>query len=664
MTAAPLTGPVPTAASAPTADAAASAPTADELRAVLDGRWAHVKEASRRELRDVAGRPDPGATVEEHRARIWDQMGVLAASGRVKEGFVSVDGRPLDVGAGVTAIAMLGHADLSLMVKAGVQWGLFGGALKALGTQVHHERYLDAVMDLELPGCFAMTESGHGSDVQRLETTATYDTETHEFVVSTPHPGARKEYIGNAARDGRMAVVFAQLVTGGERRGVHALLVPIRDEAGRPCSGVRIEDCGVKGGLNGVDNGRITFDSVRVPREALLDRYGQVAEDGTYSSPIEDPSRRFFAMIGTLVRGRLTVGAAAASAAKNALAIAVRHGERRRQFERPGTDEEVTLLDYRAHQRRLLVPLATTYALHVATERLLVELHDELQRQESLDVAEVDATEQRRLESKIAGLKAATTWNATRTIQACSDACGGAGYLAENALPQLKADTDVFTTFEGDNTVLLQLVTKGLLTSYRQQFGSLDTLGTVRFVVDRVRDTVLERTPVRALVEQLADAAPGRDDDMALCDREWELTMFRFRERHVLDGLARRLRAATSQGRDGFDAFNEAQDHVLAAAQAHVARLVLEAFDASVRECTDERVAGLLDRVCHLYALSELESDRAWFLEHSRLSPGRSKALVGAVNDLCAELRPHARLLVDAFAIPEEWLAAEIASAD
>src|SRR6185369_10702621 len=99
---------------------------------------------------------------------------------------------------------------------------------------------------------------------------------------------ARKDYIGGAARDGRLAAVFAQLIVGGEARGVHALLVPIRGEDGTVRDGVRIEDCGAKLGLDGVDNGRIWFDHVRVPREALLDRCATVSEDGEYSSPIEN----------------------------------------------------------------------------------------------------------------------------------------------------------------------------------------------------------------------------------------------------------------------------------------------------------------------------------------------------------------------------------------
>ena len=80
-----------------------------------------------------------------------------------------------------------------------MQWGLFGGAIQALGNPEQHARYLPAVMDLSLPGCFGMTETGHGSDVQSVHTTATYDPATGEFVVDTPTESARKDYIGGLA---------------------------------------------------------------------------------------------------------------------------------------------------------------------------------------------------------------------------------------------------------------------------------------------------------------------------------------------------------------------------------------------------------------------------------------------------------------------------------
>ncbi|GAA1674191.1 acyl-CoA dehydrogenase [Fodinicola feengrottensis] len=605
------------------------------LRTLVDGRWADVRAKTRDHLNRFE--PTDGLETDAHREQVFRRMKSLAASGYAGLAFPAAVGGDDDLGGSVASFEMLAYGDLSLMVKAGVQWGLFGGAIQALGTERHHREYLPAVMSLDLPGCFAMTETGHGSDVQNLRTTALYDPASREFVIYTPDESARKDYIGNAAMHGRMAVVFAQLTTKGEGHGVHAFLVPIRDSAGKTVPGVWIGDCGRKAGLNGVDNGRLKFDHVRVPREALLNRYGDVSPDGDYWSPIQNPSRRFFTMVGTLIRGRISVAGAAGSATKMALAIAIRYGQRRRQFDAP-------ILDFLAHQRKLLPALATTYALHFAQEQLVSTMHD-------LHAADrVDDHAQRELEARAAGIKAVATEHATTTIQTCRQACGGAGYLSENRLPQLKADTDVFTTFEGDNTVLLQLAAKGLLTSYRDHLGDLDMLGMVRFVADHVMETVIEATATRPLWEGLRDAD--------LTDRVFQLKLFEDRENHLLDGVARRLRRA---GKDNaFEVFNAAQDHLLATGRAHIDRIVLEAFVAGMESCPDPEVAALLGKVCDLHVLCTVEADRGWFLEHGRLTPSRSKSVTRLINQLCAELRSSAEILVDGFAIPEAALATPI----
>jgi len=259
-----------------------------------------------------------------------------------------------------------------------------------------------------------------------------------------------------------------------------------------------------------------------------------------------------------------------------------------------------------------------------------------------------------------AGIKAVATAHASATIAVCREACGGAGYLAVNRLPALKADTDVFTTFEGDNTVLLQLVAKGLLTDYRDTFGNLDTLGVARFAARQFAGSVIERTAARGLVERLVAAAPGRDAQDAVLDRGWQCALFDEREQHLVDTLALRLRRAAEPGADAFAVFNDAQDHVIAAARAHVDRVVLEAFVAGVDACTDAAARAMLDRLCDLHALSTIEADRGWFLEHGRITPARSKQVTATVNGLCAQLRPHAQELVDAFGIPAEWLGTEL----
>jgi acyl-CoA oxidase len=637
----------------PPTPATAPAPDVAALRELLDGEHAAIRDVTREWLSDPAHAPRPDLGLEEHRAQVLTWARELAAAGETAIGFPEEFGGRGQVGGSIAAFETLAFGDLSLLVKCGVQFGLFGGAVLHLGTRKHHEAHLSDITSLRLPGCFAMTETGHGSNVQQLGTTATYDPDAQEFVVHTPDDAARKDYIGNAARDGRMAAVFAQLIVGGESRGVHALLVPLRDEDGNVLDGIRIEDCGAKLGLDGVDNGRIWFDRVRVGRDALLDRYASVDEAGVYTSAIENPTKRFFTMLGTLIQGRVSVCGASISATKVALAVAVRHAESRRQFGPGGGDgvEEVVLMDYRTHQRRLLPALAKVYALHFAQEDVVARLH----RVFSAD-AELDR-ERRELETLAAALKAVATWHATATIQECREACGGMGYLKGNRFSALKADTDVFTTFEGDNTVLLQLAAKNLLTDFRDTLGELDPLGTASFFAGQVLETVAERSAIREVLGRLADdLRPGRDDDHDLLGRETQLELLQWRADHILSGAARRLKGGIDAGRDPFTVLVDCQDHVIAAARAYVDNVVLQAFAAAVPRCTDPGSRALLDRVCDLYALSTIEADRGWFQEHGRLSSTRSKAVIKAVNALCAELRPHATALVEAFGVPEASL--------
>jgi acyl-CoA oxidase len=627
--------------------------TADHVRNALDGRWRDMKNRMRQELSSEVFKPHYTPNTVIARTKVNEQMRIMAANGAAEDGFKKEHGGNGDVGAAVTQIEMLAMSDLSLMVKAGVQWGLFGGAIENLGTERHHQAYVKKLIDLDLLGCFAMTETGHGSDVQALETTATYDAETGEFVIDSPTRTSRKDYIGGAAETARVAAVFAQLITDGEGHGVHCFVVPIRDDDGNDLPGITTSDCHYKGGLPGVDNGRIQFDHVRVPRENLLNKYADVAEDGTYSSPIENPGRRFFTMLGTLIRGRVTVGGSAGAAARVALDIATRYALERRQFEAPGAEDEVLIMDYLVHQRRLFPLIAKSYALQFAQNELVAKCH-ELQTSD-----DPDAEEQRELESRAAGLKAANTWHATRAIQEAREACGGAGYLAENRLIGLKADTDVFTTFEGDNHVLTQLVAKELLTAYADDIKGMSPVEWVRFAANFAGERVMKRTAAQTIMQTIVDAREDNEEEGSLFNRGTQVKMFEDREEYMLASVARRLQSKAKE-MSPFEAFNAVQDHVLHAAKAHIDRIILEAFVAGIDACQDEQARELLGLVGDLYALSVIEDDKAWFVEHRFLSTERSKAVTRAINDRCRKLRPHAELLVDGFGIPEQLRYAEM----
>ncbi len=593
---------------------------------------------------------DPHLDYKAARARVLEQMKAIATMGFAERGFRRENGGTSEPGAAVVSLEMLAYADLSLWVKSGVQWGLFGGAVENLGTERHRE-YIERLISLDLLGCFAMTESGHGSDVANLETTATYDPRTREFVVHSPTPSARKDYIGGAAEHARMAAVFAQLITGGENRGVHCLLVPIRDENGADLPGVTTYDDGLKGGLPGVDNGRIVFDHVRVPRENLLNRYADVAPDGAYSSEIENPSRRFFTTLGTLVRGRVSVGGAAAAGARVALSIAVRYALKRRQFSDPDTGVETVLLDYRSHQRRLLPLVAKSYALAFAQNDLVRRMHL-VQTGQNLEVGA-----QRALEKRAAGLKVAQTRHATRAIQECREACGGAGYLTENRLVTLKADTDVFTTFEGDNVVLTQLVAKELLTAYADEVRDLDALGWVRFAATMAGDVVRKRSGVRQLIQNLKDRGDDPIEEGDLSRRAVQLQLFADREDYLVRTAAHRLRAR-AEDTGPFEAFNNAQDHILAAGSAHIDRLVLEAFIEGIADIEDPEARELADWMCDLFVYTTIEENQAWYIMHRFMSVERAKAIRRGVNELVDRLRPHALTLVEAMGVPESMLRA------
>jgi acyl-CoA oxidase len=628
------------------------------LRTLLDGKYAEIRNLVRTNLAEYASilEDEETLTRDAFRERVKDVVVEMAATGQTGMGFPEEYGGGGDIGASVAAFETLAFGDLSVLVKVGVQFGLFGGAILQLGTKPHHDAYLADLITGKVMGCFAMTETGHGSNVQALGTVATYDAATQEFVLETRGAQANKDYIGNAAVHGELAVVFAQLEVGGKSEGVHAFVVPIRHKR-KVCAGVRIEDDGPKMGLNGVDNGRIWFDGVRVPRTALLNRFADVTAAGVYESEIENPNRRFFTMLGTLVQGRVCVGGAGINAAKVALTIATKYAVRRRQFEATSEEHEELLLDYGLHQRRLFPLLARTYALHFAQEVVAGQLHEVFSETEETPNTEKT---RRELEARAAGTKALGTWHATRTIQECREACGGAGYLSENRFAALKADTDVFTTFEGDNHVLLQLVAKGLLTDYASGFQDLDQFGMVKFVANLGVETVLEKAGVHKLLERVRDLLPGGEDgwdqEAGLLDPEYQLTMLRFREDHMLGGVARRLKRGIDDGMNPGEVFSHVQDHVIGAARAHVERLVLEAFVDKTRELPDGDQKVALSLLCDLHALCAIEDDRAWFMEHGRLSSTRSKAITREINSLCRKIRPLAEDYVDAFGVPVEML--------
>lgn len=643
---------------APTESAAGApfGPDFARISTALLGSWPDIRRAARERTTDPALHLLTGLSVAEHRARVTTQLQVLLDGGAPRLPFPAAYGGSDDAGGNLVAFEELVTADPSLQIKAGVQWGLFAAAILHLGTRYHHEQFLADAIELRTYGAFAMTESGHGSDVASIATTATFDPEHQEFVIDTPFRAAWKDYIGNAAIDGRAAVVFAQLETLGERHGVHAFFVPIRDAAGEFLPGVGGEDDGRKGGLNGIDNGRLHFSAVRVPRANLLNRYGDVAPDGTYSSPIASQGRRFFTMLGTLVQGRVSLAGAANTGAKLALQIAITYADQRRQFVAAGTDEEV-LLDYPRHQRRLLTRLAGVYAATFTQDELLRDFH-------RVFTGEHDTDESRQeLETFAAAAKVEATWHALDTIQECREACGGNGFLAENRLTQLHADLDVYTTFEGDNTVLLQLVGKRLLTDYGKRLKAAGSAGAATIVGAQALSAAAAATGLTAIAQRVADGGTAAGAARSLRDPAVQERLLSERVEIAVAEIAPNLRPGPGvSAADLAERFGEHQHALIEAARADARLRQWRAFTRAIEREADGPTRALLTLVRDVFALRLIEQDLGWFLVRRRLNLPRAKAVTRLLDVLLARMRPHAVQLADAFGYSQEHLRAPIAS--
>ncbi|GMN33716.1 hypothetical protein TIFTF001_004309 [Ficus carica] len=486
------------------------------------------------------------------------------------------------------------------------------------------------------------------SNVQGLQTTATFDPITDEFIVNTPNDGAIKWWIGNAAVHGKFATVFAKLILpthyakGVSDMGVHAFIVPIRDfKTHETLPGIEIHDCGHKVGLNGVDNGALRFRSVRIPRENLLNRFGDVSRDGKYTSSLPTINKRFAAMLGELVGGRVSLAYSSVSVLKLATTIAIRYSLLRQQFG-PPKQPEVSILDYQSHQHKLMPMLASTYAFHFATVYLVDKYSEMKKTHDEQLVADVHALS--------AGLKAYVTSYTAKSLSICREACGGHGYAAVNRFGILRNDHDIFQTFEGDNTVLLQQVAGDLLKQYKEKFQGGTFTVTWNYLKESMNTYVSQPNPVTARWES----------EDHLRDPKFQLDAFRYRTSRLLQSVAVRLRKH-SKTLGSFGAWNRCLNHLLTLAESHIESVILAKFIDAVQSCPDASSRAALKLVCDLYALDRIWKDIGTYRNVDYVAPNKAKAIHKLTEYLSFQVRNIATELVDAFDLPDQVTRAPIA---
>jgi acyl-CoA oxidase len=472
-----------------------------------------------------------------------------------------------------------------------------------------------------------------------VETTATYDPATQEFVLHSPTISSQKHWIGNAAEHGQMAVVFAKLFVNGNNEGLHGFVVRFRNPDGSLPAGVSVRDCGVKMGLNGVDNGRLMFDHVRIPRENLLNKFGDVTADGRYVSSVSSIHKRFLLTIGELVGGRVGVAGTALTQTLTCLSIAIRYAEQRRQFG-PANKPEIPILDYTTHQYILFPLLARTIAYKTA--HLYVK--DRYADRTPADSEAVTVL--------AGGIKALATWHAVEAMQKCRELCGGNGFGAMNRIGVFATSHNVAVTYEGENSVLLSQVGKSLLTEFQRNYeknGGLFGLLTQRFTT-----AVLDKNPVYKRLVSI--------DHML--DLGMHMRAFQYRQQKLIVELGRKVRKERKNHRgDAFSAWNACLLDVQDAATAYMDAVVLDRVILSAGGDAPESIRDILSLLGALYALSKIQENMGFYMTHKYFAPAKAEAVRTAMLRICEALRPVAADIVNAIR-DERLLFAPIAQKD
>ncbi|KAM2527488.1 hypothetical protein TB1_024737 [Malus domestica] len=608
-----------------------------EMRKLLDAHnledrdWIFglMKQSKLFNPREAGGRvfiaPDYNQSMEQQRQMTMKRIVYLLDRG-VFKGWLTDKGVDAELRK-FAFFEVIGIFDHSLAVKLGVHFFLWGGAIQFFGTKRHHDKWLSDTENYAIKGCFAMSELGHGSNVRGIETVTTYDSSTGEFVINTPCESAQKYWIGGAANHATHTIVFSQLSISGNNQGVHALIAQIRDENGNVCPGVRIADCGHKIGLNGVDNGRIWFDNIRIPRENLLNSVADVSPDGKYLSAIKDPDQRFAAFMAPLTSGRVTIAVSSIYSSQISLAIAIRYSLTRRAFSVTPNGPEVLLLDYPSHQQRLLPLLAKTYAMTFASNYLKM-IYVKRTPESSKTIHVVSSA-----------FKAIHTWHNMRTLQECREACGGQGIKTENRVGHFKGEFDVQSTFEGDNNVLMQQVSKALLAEYIA--------------------TQKRGKPFKALglehMNKPCPVIPSQLTSSTLQCSQFQMDAFCLRERDLLNRFAMEVSQRQKQGES--KEYSIILSYQLAGdlGRAFADRSILQTFIDAEAALPAGSLKNVLALLRSMYALICLEEDAA-FLRYGYLSTNNVAAVRKEVSRLCGELRPYALALVSSFGIPDAFL--------
>ncbi|KIW67901.1 hypothetical protein PV04_07116 [Phialophora macrospora] len=530
----------------------------------------------------------------------------------------------------------------------GLHASMFLVTLREQGTPQQHKLFLEKAEAYKIIGCYAQTELGHGSNVRGLETTATWNADDKTFTINSPSLTASKWWIGSLGKTANFAVVMAQLYIDGKNYGPHPFVVQIRDlKTHEPLPNVHVGDIGPKFGYNTMDNGFLLFKNVKVPHVNMLARFSGVdPQTNKYVRP-SNPSLVY----GTLTYIRSNIVLQAGSTLARGVTIATRYCAVRRQFQDRDVHEpgENQVLNYTMVQIRLLPLLAATYALHF-TGKSMINLYQENQKRMSAGDAGKLSDSNRGpgpeelnpgtdlladLHSTSCALKAYGSTTAAEGLEVCRRACGGHGYSSFSGIGSWYADYLPTVTWEGDNYMLTQQVSRYLLKSARAVIaGKAGNNDTTRILTE-----FINRRDIGCAFDVI-----GNDEDLVAAFA-WRVSFLTFE--------ALRHRDEEKQS------WNSLLVDFYRLSTAHAQYMIVKNFhdalqDSETKRQIDGETITLLHKLFRLFALHTLEKEASEFYSSAAVTVRQiTLARTKTVMKLLEEIRPHAVRLVDAWKFPD-----------